>query len=126
MSGRWPRSSTWNSGPHRFTAPAVPQNPKLAEPNIQALELGYAYAGEHFPDACNLSVRRSDRVGDAIIMDGNTATALGALYAGATVVGWYPITPSTSIIEAFGRYAEQFRIETETGRHQGRHCPGRG
>ena len=49
-------------------------------------------------------------------MDGNTAVALGALYAGATVVGWYPITPSTSIIEAFGRYAEKFRIETETGR----------
>ena len=92
------------------------KNPKLAAPNIQALELGYAYAGEHFPDVCKLSVRRSDRVGDAIIMDGNTAVALGALYAGATVVGWYPITPSTSIIEAFGRYAEQFRIETETGR----------
>ncbi len=92
------------------------KNPKLAEPNIQALELGFAYAQEHFPGTCKLSVRRSDRVGDGIIMDGNTAVALGALYAGATVVGWYPITPSTSIIEAFGRYAEKFRIETETGR----------
>jgi Pyruvate:ferredoxin oxidoreductase and related 2-oxoacid:ferredoxin oxidoreductases, alpha subunit len=49
-------------------------------------------------------------------MDGNSAVALGAIYAGATVVGWYPITPSTSIIEAFGRYAEQFRIEQDTGR----------
>ena len=92
------------------------KNPKLAEPNIQALELGFAYAQEHFPGTCKLSVRRSDRAGDGIIMDGNTAVALGALYAGATVVGWYPITPSTSIIEAFGRYAEKFRIETETGR----------
>ena len=92
------------------------KNPTLAAPNIQALELGYAYAHEHFPGTCKLTVRRSDRVGDAIMMDGNSATALGALYAGATVVGWYPITPSTSVIEAFGRYAEQFRIETETGR----------
>ena len=92
------------------------KNPKLAEPNIRALELGYGYARDHHAGACLLTVRRSDRVGDAIMMDGNSATALGALYGGATVVGWYPITPSTSIIEAFGHYAEQFRIETDTGR----------
>jgi 2-oxoglutarate ferredoxin oxidoreductase subunit alpha len=92
------------------------KNPKLAEPNIQALELGYTYANEHFSGVCQLSVQRRDRNGDSIIMDGNTATALGALYGGATVVGWYPITPSTSIIEAFGRYAEKFRVEEETGR----------
>lgn len=92
------------------------KNPKLADPNIRALELGYAYAREHYPDTCQLKVRRSDRVGDAVIMDGNSAVALGAIYAGATVVGWYPITPSTSIIEAFGRYAEQFRIEQDSGR----------
>ncbi|WP_448871459.1 2-oxoacid:acceptor oxidoreductase subunit alpha [Desulfobulbus propionicus] len=91
-------------------------NPQLAEPNIRALKLGFAYAGEHHADACRLKVRRADKAGDAIIIDGNSAVALGALYAGATVVGWYPITPSTSIIEAFGRYAEQFRIEPETGR----------
>jgi 2-oxoglutarate ferredoxin oxidoreductase subunit alpha len=92
------------------------KNPKLAEPNIQALELGYAYGQEHFAGVCKLSVRRCDRVGERIIMDGNTATALGALYGGATVVGWYPITPSTSIIEAFGRYVEKFRVEEDTGR----------
>ena len=92
------------------------KNPKLAEPNIRALEMGYAYAREHYPETCQLKVRRSDRVGDAIIMDGNSAVALGAVYAGATVVGWYPITPSTSIIEAFGRYAEQFRTEPDSGR----------
>ena len=92
------------------------KNPKLAEPNITALQLGYDYAGEHFQDVCKLSVQRCNLVGDGIIMDGNTAVALGALYAGATVVGWYPITPSTSIIEAFGRYAEKFRIEQDTGR----------
>jgi len=92
------------------------KNPKLAAPNIQALELGYQYASEHFPGVCKLSIGRSDRVGDAIFMDGNAATALGALYGGATVVGWYPITPSTSVIEAFGNYAEKFRMEAETGR----------
>ncbi|WP_310601352.1 2-oxoacid:acceptor oxidoreductase subunit alpha [Desulfobulbus sp.] len=92
------------------------KNPVLAEPNIRALELGYAYARDHHAGVCKLTVRRSDRVGDAIIMDGNSAAALGAIFAGATVVGWYPITPSTSIVEAFGRYAEQFRIEEGTGR----------
>jgi 2-oxoglutarate ferredoxin oxidoreductase subunit alpha len=92
------------------------KNPKLAEPNIRALELGFAYAREQYPDTCQLKVRRCSQAGDAIIIDGNSAVALGAIYAGATVVGWYPITPSTSIIEAFGRYAEQFRIEPETGR----------
>jgi 2-oxoglutarate ferredoxin oxidoreductase subunit alpha len=92
------------------------KNPKLAAPNIQALELGYQYTSEYFPDVCKLSMRRSDGVGEAIIIDGNAATALGALYGGATVVGWYPITPSTSVIEAFGRYAEKFRMEPDTGR----------
>ncbi|MBV5316635.1 MAG: 2-oxoacid:acceptor oxidoreductase subunit alpha [Desulfobulbaceae bacterium] len=92
------------------------KNPKLAAPNIQALNLGYQYAREHFAGACKLSMRRSDRVGEAIIIDGNAATALGALYGGATVVGWYPITPSTSVIEAFGLYAEKFRMEADTGR----------
>ena len=91
------------------------KNPALAEPNIRALELGHAYAREHYSTTCQLKVRRSDRVGDAIIMDGNSAVALGAIYAGATVVGWYPITPSTSIIEAFGRYVEQFRVEPDSG-----------
>ena len=92
------------------------KNPKLAEPNIKALELGFAYVREHFSDTCKLSVRRCDKVGDGIIMDGNSAVALGAIYAGATVVGWYPITPSTSIIEAFGQFAEKYRIEPDTGR----------
>ncbi len=82
---------------------------KLIAPNLKALELGYAYAKEHFANSCKLAVQRRDNVGDAIIMDGNAAAALGALYAGATVVGWYPITPSTSVIEYFGRYAERFR-----------------
>lgn len=92
------------------------KKPKLAEPNLLALEIGYNYARDHFAGVCNLSVQRIATDGEAIMMDGNTALALGAVYAGATVVGWYPITPSTSIIEAFERYANRYRIEPETGR----------
>ncbi len=94
------------------------KKPALAEPNLKALELGYNYAREHHDGACLLRVRAASgqkRDDQAIMMDGNTAAALGALYAGATVVGWYPITPSTSVIEAFARYASRFR-EDEAGR----------
>jgi len=94
------------------------KKPKLAEPNIKALELGYAYAKEYHQGACKLSVRKTDTLGDAILMDGNSAFGLGAVYAGATVTGWYPITPSTSVIEAFERYAKIFRTEKDTGRHK--------
>ena len=92
------------------------KKPKLAEPNIQALEIGRDYARHHFADSCGLSVVRRDLLGDAILMDGNSATGLGAIYGGATVAGWYPITPSTSVIEAFERFANRLRIEEETGR----------
>ncbi len=92
------------------------KKPKLAEPNLLALEIGYNYARDHFAGLCGLSVRKSDATGEAILMDGNSALALGAIYAGATVVGWYPITPSTSVIEAFERYANRYRLEPETGR----------
>ena len=94
------------------------KKPKLAEPNIKALELGYEYAKEHHQGACKLSVRKIDKLGDDILMDGNSAFGLGAIYAGATVTGWYPITPSTSVIEAFERYAKMFRTEQDTGRHK--------
>ncbi len=85
----------------------------LIAPNLKALQIGYTYARENFTTSCKLTVQRRDKVGDAIIIEGNAATALGAVYAGATVVGWYPITPSTSVIEYFGRYVEQFRRDDE-------------
>ena len=94
------------------------KKPKLAEPNIKALELGYDYAREHYQGVCGLSVKKVDKLGDEILMDGNSAFALGAVYAGATVTGWYPITPSTSVIEAFERYSLKFRIEKDTGRRK--------
>ncbi|SDP13463.1 2-oxoacid:acceptor oxidoreductase subunit alpha [Desulforhopalus singaporensis] len=92
------------------------KKPKLAEPNIRALEIGFNYASEHYQDTCGLTITKTDKLGDDILMDGNSAFALGAIYGGATVAGWYPITPSTSVIEAFDRYSKTFRIEKDTGR----------
>ena len=63
-----------------------------------------------------IRVERRDSVGDSIMMSGNTACALGAIYAGATVAAWYPITPSTSVVDAFSKYAEKLRIDKETGK----------
>ncbi len=91
------------------------KKPKLGEPNIKALELGFEYAATHFQDTCKLKVKRSNQLTRHILMDGNTATALGAVYGGATVAGWYPITPSTSVIEAFDRFTGQYRRD-ESGK----------
>jgi 2-oxoglutarate ferredoxin oxidoreductase subunit alpha len=89
---------------------------KLMKPNIQALEIGRDYAQRYLKCPLPIQVRRSNGVGDKIMIDGNTATALGALYGGATVCAWYPITPSTSVAEAFERYANRFRIDRTTGK----------
>ncbi|MCW8879982.1 MAG: 2-oxoacid:acceptor oxidoreductase subunit alpha [Kangiellaceae bacterium] len=86
---------------------------KLIAPNIGALELGYNYAKEHFTEVCGLRVERRDNVGDSIMIDGNSATGLGAVYGGATFAGWYPITPSTSVVEAFEKYANKFRKDEQ-------------
>ena len=94
------------------------KKPKLAEPNIKALEIGYHYAEEHHTDSCGLSIQASDAVGDQILIDGNSGAAMGALYAGATVVGWYPITPSTSVVEAFERFAGRYRLDPDTGKRR--------
>ena len=87
----------------------------LIRPNIHALEIGRSYARDYLECPLPIQVRRTSKVGDRIFIDGNTAAALGALYGGASVVAWYPITPSTSVAEAFERYAERLRVEKETG-----------
>ena len=89
---------------------------KLILPNIHALELGHKYAEEHFDCPIGIRVKKADKVGDKILIDGNTALGLGALYGGASVVAWYPITPSTSVVEAFEKYAKRMRIDAGTGR----------
>ena len=90
----------------------------LIAPNIHALELGRRYAMDYLDCPLPLQVRRSDANGDKIMIDGNAAAALGALYGGATVCAWYPITPSTSVAEAFEKYANQLRIDSATGRRK--------
>jgi 2-oxoglutarate ferredoxin oxidoreductase subunit alpha len=88
---------------------------KLIAPNIHALELGYQYAREHYKCPLGIRVERRDAVGDRIMMEGNAALALGAVYGGATVAGWYPITPSTSVVEEFEKYCGRLRIDPGSG-----------
>ena len=90
---------------------------KLIEPNITALKLGVDYVQTNFEYPLNIRVERRDAVGDSIMLDGNTACALGAIYGGATVAAWYPITPSTSVVDAFTKYAKKLRVDKETGRN---------
>jgi len=91
---------------------------KLLKPNLNALQLGLNYAREHLKDAIGLKARRAYAVGDQIFMEGNAATALGMVYGGATVCAWYPITPSSSVAEAFTGYCGKLRVDKETGRNK--------
>jgi len=90
---------------------------RLLESNLQALNLGRDYAKQHIPFPLGIRVRRSDKVGNQIFTDGNSASALGLVYGGATVAAWYPITPSSSIPEAFQKYCSKYRVDPDTGRH---------
>ncbi|MCO6485951.1 MAG: 2-oxoacid:acceptor oxidoreductase subunit alpha [Saprospiraceae bacterium] len=91
---------------------------KLIAMNIKALELGRNYALEHFDCPLGLRLEKRDLNRGKIMVDGNTATALGALYAGATVAAWYPITPSTSVMDAFAAYCEEYRKDPVTGKNR--------
>ncbi|MBK6292445.1 MAG: 2-oxoacid:acceptor oxidoreductase subunit alpha [Ignavibacteria bacterium] len=84
---------------------------KLIAPNVKALKLGIDYVHENFTYPLPMRVERRDLVGNHILTDGNSACGLGAVYGGATVVAWYPITPSTSVAEAFHDYATDLRID---------------
>jgi 2-oxoglutarate ferredoxin oxidoreductase subunit alpha len=88
---------------------------RLLDANVQALHLGRNHVKEYGPPPIGLRVRRSDKVGDQIFTDGNSAAALGCIYGGATVAAWYPITPSSSIPEAFQKYCDKFRVNAATG-----------
>jgi len=89
---------------------------KLIAPNVHALELGYQYASVNFTCPIGIQVAPSDVCnGDEILVDGNTSVALGAVYGGATVCGWYPITPSTSVVEHFAKYCDRLRIDPVDG-----------
>ncbi len=91
------------------------RKPKLLESNSKALRLGYDYAKAQLQCPLPLRVERMDKTRGHIMIDGNTAAGLGCVYAGATVGAWYPITPSTSLMDAFRGFCERYRVDAATG-----------
>ncbi len=89
----------------------------LLESNHRALKLGYDYAKDNFECPLPFHLQKMDANGDKILIDGNTATALGCVYAGATVAAWYPITPATSVMDAFKGFCEKYRRDPDTGKN---------
>jgi 2-oxoglutarate/2-oxoacid ferredoxin oxidoreductase subunit alpha len=94
------------------------KKPKLLPPNFLALELGSNYIKENYGYPLELRLEKRDTIKDQIMVDGNTACGLGAIYAGATVAAWYPITPSTSVINAFEKYCKKLRVDPKTGKNK--------
>jgi 2-oxoglutarate ferredoxin oxidoreductase subunit alpha len=87
---------------------------KLIKLNMKAVELGHNYAEQNLAGKCHLKIERSDKVGNRIFIGGNDASGLGAVYGGATVCAWYPITPSTSLAEAFTAHCKKHRVDPVT------------
>jgi 2-oxoglutarate ferredoxin oxidoreductase subunit alpha len=97
------------------------KKPALVDSNMKAIELGYNYTREHFQCPLPMRVAPSLIEGGSktrghVLIDGNTAAALGCIFAGATVGAWYPITPSTSLMDAYKAFADRLRVDPETGR----------
>jgi 2-oxoglutarate ferredoxin oxidoreductase subunit alpha len=88
----------------------------LVAANLKALELGYNHTKEHVSCPLSLRIKPMDKTAGHIMIDGNTAAALGCVYAGATVGAWYPITPSTSLMDGFKSFCEKLRVDPETGK----------
>src|SRR6185503_5690042 len=91
---------------------------KLLDANFRAIELGYEYVKQHFDYPLPFHLERMDATRDYVLLDGNSACALGAVFAGATVGAWYPITPSTSLMESFKEYCERYRVDAATGKRK--------
>ena len=92
------------------------KKPQLLESNVKALQLGFDYAREHVACPLPLAVEPMQRTAGHILIEGNTAAALGCVFAGATVAAWYPITPSTSLMDAFKSFCERLRVDAQNGR----------
>jgi len=90
----------------------------LIGPNHQALRMGHDYARDHLSGLCGLKIEKADEVGDRIFVSGNDAAGLGCVYGGATVAAWYPITPSTSVAEAFAKHCRKYRMDAESGKNK--------
>ena len=91
---------------------------KLVAANVQALHMGRDWALANLECPIGLTLRRAKTVGDRIFIEGNAAAALGAVYGGATVCAWYPITPSSSLAEAFTRYCNRYRVDPQTKKNK--------
>ena len=91
---------------------------KLILPNVHALELGYQYAKDNFDCPLPIRLKASHKAKGKILMDGNTAIGLGCVYGGATVASWYPLTPSTSAVDAYGKFCKRLRIDPGTGKRK--------
>jgi 2-oxoglutarate ferredoxin oxidoreductase subunit alpha len=90
----------------------------LLQSNVKALRLGHDYATAHLGGPIGLKVKRANNVGNKIFVDGNSAAALGAVYGGASVCAWYPITPSSSLAESFIRHCQKLRVDPASGRNK--------
>ena len=94
----------------------------LLKPNLHALQLGRTHALEHLKCPLGIRVRRlkgeANKVGEKVFIEGNAAAALGCIYGGATVCAWYPITPSSSLAEAFQKYCSKLRVDKDTGKNK--------
>ena len=88
----------------------------LVESNFKAIRLGYDYANDHFKCPLPARVEKLDKTANHILIDGNTAAGLGCVYAGATVGAWYPITPSTSLMDAYKAFCKEFRMDEASGK----------
>jgi 2-oxoglutarate ferredoxin oxidoreductase subunit alpha len=95
-----------------------PGKEKVVANNVKALDLGIDYAKANWKCPLDFYVTPMDAAKDKIMMDGNTACAIGAIYGGATVMAWYPITPSTSVADAFEEYSKKLRVDKETGKNK--------
>jgi len=94
------------------------RKPSLMDSNRKAVDLGYDYAKANFPCPLPIRLEGMDATKDSILIDGNTAAGLGCVYAGATVGAWYPITPATSLMEAFRGFCQKYRIDPETKKNR--------
>ncbi|MDB6091446.1 MAG: 2-oxoglutarate ferredoxin oxidoreductase subunit alpha [Gammaproteobacteria bacterium] len=92
------------------------KKPQLVESNMKAIQLGYDHAKQHFTCPLPLRVEQLDKTSGHILIDGNTAAALGCVFAGATVAAWYPITPSTSVMDAYKVFCDRMRVDPVTGK----------
>ena len=89
---------------------------KAVELNVKAVDVGFDYADKHLTKADPLKIERMNETAGKILIDGNAAGALGAMFSGVTVVAWYPITPSSSLVESLIEYMKIYRVDEKTGK----------